>query len=71
MPRVFSHPLLVRPPLTSCGDGAQETYWILSVPGCWIAQNGAEQWGAAMEDEVAIRVHGVIPLPMGIANEDR
>ncbi|EJK68315.1 hypothetical protein THAOC_10516 [Thalassiosira oceanica] len=27
--------------------------------------------GAAMEDEVAIRVHGVIPLPMGIAREDR
>ncbi|EJK50460.1 hypothetical protein THAOC_30566, partial [Thalassiosira oceanica] len=24
MPRVFSHPLLVRPHLTSCGDGAQE-----------------------------------------------
>ncbi|EJK60295.1 hypothetical protein THAOC_19373, partial [Thalassiosira oceanica] len=27
-------------------------------------QISAEQWGAAMEDEVAIRVHGVIPLPM-------
>ncbi|EJK62587.1 hypothetical protein THAOC_16793, partial [Thalassiosira oceanica] len=39
---------------------------ILSVPGCWIAQISADQWGAAMEDEVAIHVHGVSPLPMGI-----
>ena len=31
----------------------------------------AEQWGAVMEDEVAIRVHGVFPLPMGMEREDR
>ena len=40
-------------------------------PGNRIAQISAEQWGTAMEDDLAIRVHGVIPLPMGIANEDR
>ncbi|EJK54510.1 hypothetical protein THAOC_25857, partial [Thalassiosira oceanica] len=42
------------------------------MPGCcWIAQISSEQLGAAMEDEVAIRVHGVCPLSMGIAREDR
>ena len=25
-----------------------------------------EQWGASIEDEVAIGDHGVVPLPMGI-----
>ena len=25
-----------------------------------------EQWGASIEDEVAISDHGVVPLPMGI-----
>ena len=49
---------------------ALETRWILSVQGSWIAQNSAEQWGAVMVDEVAIRVHGVIPLSMGIERED-
>ncbi|EJK54742.1 hypothetical protein THAOC_25603, partial [Thalassiosira oceanica] len=38
---------------------------------CWIARISAEQWGAVMEDEVAIRVHGDCPLPMGIGKEDR
>ncbi|EJK71474.1 hypothetical protein THAOC_07078, partial [Thalassiosira oceanica] len=38
---------------------------------CRIAQISAEQWGAAVEDGVAIHVHGVLPLPMGIAREDR
>ncbi|EJK72611.1 hypothetical protein THAOC_05840, partial [Thalassiosira oceanica] len=41
------------------------------MPGCWIARISAEQLGAAMGDEVAIRVHGVCPLPVGIAREDR
>ena len=50
---------------------AQETCLILSEPGCWIAQISAEQWGAAMEDEVATHVHGVCPVPMGIGREDR
>ena len=49
----------------------QELFWILSEPGCWIAQISTEQWGTAMEDEVAIHVDGVFPLPMGIAREDR
>ena len=31
MPRVFSHPLLVRPHLTSCGDGAQEGWPAASI----------------------------------------
>ena len=30
-----------------------------------IAQILAGRWGAAREDEVALRVHGVFPLPMG------
>ncbi|EJK47343.1 hypothetical protein THAOC_33943 [Thalassiosira oceanica] len=42
---------------------ALKTRCILSVPGNWISLISAEQWGAAMEDEVAIRVHGVSPLP--------
>ena len=41
------------------------------VPGCWIAQISAEQWGALTGDEVAIGVHGVFPLPMGIERGDR
>ncbi|EJK65880.1 hypothetical protein THAOC_13220, partial [Thalassiosira oceanica] len=35
------------------------------------AQILAKQWCASMGDEVAIRVHGVFPLPMGIEREDR
>ncbi|EJK46007.1 hypothetical protein THAOC_35349 [Thalassiosira oceanica] len=30
----------------------------------------AKQWGAALQEEVAIRVHAVIPLQMGIGRED-
>ena len=41
------------------------------MPGRWIGQVSAEQWGAATEDEVAVRVQGVFPLPMGIEREDR
>ncbi|EJK72357.1 hypothetical protein THAOC_06117, partial [Thalassiosira oceanica] len=44
---------------------------ILSVPGFWSAQISAEQWGAVLEDEVATGVHGVVPLPMGIARDGR
>ena len=50
---------------------ALQTRRILSVPGCWITQISAEQWGAAMGDEVAIGVHGVFPLPMGMERESR
>ena len=42
-----------------------------SRPGCQIAQISAERWGAATGDEVAVRVHGVFPLPMGMEREDR
>ena len=45
--------------------------WIWSEPGCLIAQISAKRWGAAAEDEVALRVHGVFPLPMGMEREDR
>ena len=31
----------------------------------------AKQWGDAAEDEVAVDVHGVFPLPMGMEREDR
>ena len=34
-------------------------------------QISAERRGAAMEVEVAIGVHGVFPLPLGIEREDR
>ena len=39
----------------------------------WILEQAIsdERWGAAMGDEVAIRVHGVFPPPMGIEREDR
>ena len=50
---------------------ALETCWILSEPGGQIAQISARRWGAAREDEVAIRVHGVFPLSMGMEREDR
>ncbi|EJK52665.1 hypothetical protein THAOC_28037, partial [Thalassiosira oceanica] len=37
-----------------------------------LTQISAEQWGAAMEEEVDVGVHGVCPLPMGIlGREDR
>ena len=35
-------------------------------PGCQIAQISFEQWGAAIGDEVAARVEGGFPLPMGM-----
>ena len=50
---------------------ASETHWIWSEPGCQIAQILDEPWGAAAEDEVAARVHGDLPLPMGMEREDR
>ena len=40
-------------------------------PGCQIAQISAQRWGAAIGDEVAARVQGGFPLPMGIEREDR
>ena len=55
---------------------AAETLLILSWPGCRCArapdppQISAQQWGAATKDEVATRVHGVCPLPMGIEREE-
>ena len=53
------------------GSKASEMCLILSEPGCWIAQISDEQWSAAGGDEVAARVHGVFPLPMGMEREDR
>ncbi|EJK70141.1 hypothetical protein THAOC_08526 [Thalassiosira oceanica] len=45
---------------------------ITTKPGCMmIGQISDRQQGAAMGDEVAIRVHGVFPLPMGVEREDR
>ena len=35
-----------------------------------IAQISAKQRGAATGDEVAVRVHGAFPLPMGMERED-
>ena len=40
------------------------------IAGCEIAQILAERWGAVTADEVAVGVHGVLPLPMGIERED-
>ena len=39
--------------------------------GCSNAQISAERWGTAVEVEVAIGVHGVFPLPMGMERDDR
>ena len=50
---------------------ASITRWIWSLPGCQIAQISSEQWGAAIGDEVAARVEGGFPLPMGIEREDK
>ena len=41
------------------------------MPGCWSAQISDEQRSAVEEDEVATGVHDVLPLPMGMAREDR
>ena len=38
-------------------------------PGCQIAQISAQRWGAAIEDNVAICVHGVSPLGAVIGDE--
>ena len=53
------------------GPWHSETCLIWSVPSCWIAKISAEQWAAAMGDEVAVHVDGVFPLPMGMEREDR
>ena len=50
---------------------ASEMRWILSEPGCrlldhWVTQISDERWSAAGGDEVALCVHGVFPLPMGL-----
>ena len=52
------------------GSMASEMRLIWSEPGCEIAQISGERWGAAAGDEVAARVHGVFPLPMGMERED-
>ena len=45
---------------------------IWSEPGREIAQiSGERLWGAASGDEVAARVFGVFPLPMGMEREVR
>ena len=50
---------------------ASETRLIWSEPGCQIAQISYKRWGAAAGDEVAVGVHGVFPLPLGMEREDR
>ena len=42
----------------------------MSLAASQIARISAEQWGAAAEVEVAVRVHGVFPLPMGMERGD-
>ena len=44
---------------------------IWSEPDCQISQIPFKRWGAAVEVEVAARVDGVCPLPMGMEREDR
>ena len=36
-----------------------------------ISDEQDERWGAAMEDEVAVCVHGGFPLPIDIEREDK
>ena len=50
---------------------APELCRIWSEPGRLIAEISEERWGAVMGDEVAIGVHGVFPLPMGMEREVR
>ena len=45
---------------------ASETRLIWSEPGCQIDQISYKRWGAAVGDEVAVGVHGVFPLPLGM-----
>ena len=49
--------------LTWIGPGCQigQTFHFSRMMMCW----------TAMEDEVAVRVHGVFPMPMGMEREDR
>ena len=42
----------------------------MSLAASQIARISAEQWGAAAEVEVAVRVHGVFPLPIGMEREE-
>ena len=51
--------------------GSIKTRWIWSEPGGQIAPISAGQWGDARQDEVATRVDGVFPLPLGMEREDR
>ena len=44
---------------------------IWSEPDCQISQIPFKRWGAVVEVEVAARVDGVCPLPMGMEREDR
>ena len=50
---------------------ASQKRWIWSEPGCWIVQISNERRGAAAEDEVDVRVHGVFLLPLGMEREGR
>ncbi|EJK56917.1 hypothetical protein THAOC_23100 [Thalassiosira oceanica] len=68
--RHFTYKLPTTPqPMASFETSAHQAQARLG-PGCQIAQISAKQWGAAMEDEVAVRVHAVSPLPLGIGRED-
>ena len=51
--------------------GTKNAFDLGSEPGCQIAQISDKRWGAATEDGVDARVHGVFPLLMGMEREDR
>ena len=50
---------------------ASEMRLIWSESGCQIAQISDKRWGAVTADEVAVGVHGVCALPLGMEREDR
>ena len=53
------------------GSIASEMRLIWSEPGCEIAQISDKRLGAGTKDEVAPRVEGAFPLPMGMKGEGR
>ena len=70
----FAANLAYLPSLLANHQGTRQTgLWVTLcvMPGCLNTQISAERWGTAMEVEVAIVVHGVFPLPLGIEREDR
>ena len=50
---------------------ATEMRLIWSEPGCQIAQISDKRWGAAKGDGVAVGLHCVCALPLGMEREER